>query len=147
MTQQHEGTGSGLTSDEAAIRLAQDGPNRLPSPRRPSLARHLLEQLVHFFAVMLWVEGVLAFVAGSPELGVAIFVVIVVNATFAFVQENRADRAADRLHALRRCRRARREEASPFLPRDSGHHHRSESSTGCRHRGRADRPAGLRQHE
>jgi magnesium-transporting ATPase (P-type) len=54
----------------------------------------------HFFALMLWVAGGLAFVAGMPQLGVAIFVVIVVNGVFAFVQEQRAERAAERLRDL-----------------------------------------------
>jgi magnesium-transporting ATPase (P-type) len=90
----------GLTAEDAADRLARHGRNQLPAPRRPSGARRLLGQLVHFFAVMLWVAGVLAFVAGLPQLGVAIFLVIVVNALFATVQENRADRAGDRLRAL-----------------------------------------------
>ena len=49
---------------------------------------------------MLWVAGALAFVAGMPQLGVAIFVVIVVNGAFAFVQEHRAERAAERLRDL-----------------------------------------------
>jgi magnesium-transporting ATPase (P-type) len=100
MTHQHEGIGSGLTSEEAAVRLVRNGPNRLPAARRPGAAQRLFGKLVHFFAVMLWAAGVLAFVAGLPQLGAAIFVVIVVNAVFAFVQESRADRAADRLHAL-----------------------------------------------
>ncbi|RIQ18234.1 cation-translocating P-type ATPase [Jiangella rhizosphaerae] len=91
---------AGLSSDEAAARLARDGPNRLPAPARTSAARRLLDQLVHFFAVMLWLAAALAFVAGLPQLGVAIVVVIVLNALFAFVQESRADRAADRLRDL-----------------------------------------------
>jgi magnesium-transporting ATPase (P-type) len=56
--------------------------------------------MVHFFAVMLWVAGLLAFVAGMPQLGTAIFLVIVVNGVFAFVQEHRAERAAERLQQL-----------------------------------------------
>jgi magnesium-transporting ATPase (P-type) len=91
---------SGLTSGEAAARLAREGPNRLPPPQRPSAFRRIADQLLHFFAVMLWVAGALAFLAGLPELGVAIFGVIVLNAAFAFVQETRADRAAERLRAL-----------------------------------------------
>jgi magnesium-transporting ATPase (P-type) len=91
---------TGLTSLEAAARLARDGPNRLPPPKRPSALRRFADQLLHFFAVMLWVAGGLALLAGLPELGVAIFAVIVLNAAFAFVQESRADRAADRLRAL-----------------------------------------------
>jgi len=33
--------------------------------------------MVHFFALLFWVAGGLAFVAGLPQLGIAIFVVIV----------------------------------------------------------------------
>jgi len=90
----------GLSSQQAADRLARDGPNRLPPPRRPHPLRRLADQLVHFFALMLWVAGALAFVADLPELGVAIFVVVVLNALFAFAQETRADRAAERLREL-----------------------------------------------
>jgi magnesium-transporting ATPase (P-type) len=49
---------------------------------------------------MLWTAGVLAVVAGMPELGGAIFVIIVTNGVFAFVQEHRAERASEHLEAL-----------------------------------------------
>ena len=91
---------AGLTSDEAARRLARDGPNVLPVARPTPAWRRLASQLFHFFALMLWVAGAMAFVAGMPQLGVAIFVVIVVNGLFAFVQEHRAERAAERLRDL-----------------------------------------------
>jgi len=93
-------TTQGLTSAEAADRRATHGPNRLPAPRRPSAARRLAGELTHFFAVMLWVAGLLALLAGLPELGVAIFAVILLNALFAFAQQTRADHAADRLRAM-----------------------------------------------
>jgi calcium-translocating P-type ATPase len=57
-------------------------------------------QFSHFFALMLWVAGALALVAAMPQLGIAIFVVILVNGVFAFVQEQRAERAAERLQDL-----------------------------------------------
>jgi magnesium-transporting ATPase (P-type) len=56
--------------------------------------------MVHFFALLFWVAGALAFVAGLPELGVAVFVVVVLNGAFAFVQEQRAEHAAERLRDL-----------------------------------------------
>jgi magnesium-transporting ATPase (P-type) len=93
-------TAAGLSTAEAAGRLASEGPNRLPAPRRPSAARRLAGELTHFFAVILWLAGMLAFVAGMPELGIAIFAVILVNAVFAFAQQARADRAAERLGAM-----------------------------------------------
>jgi len=91
---------AGLTSVDATLRLQADGPNVLPAVGRPSLLRRFLGELVHFFALMLWVAGVLALVGGMPQLGIAIFGVIIINAVFSFVQENRADKAAERLRAL-----------------------------------------------
>jgi magnesium-transporting ATPase (P-type) len=93
-------TAAGLSSTEAARRSAAEGPNRLPAPSRPSTARRLVGELTHFFAVMLWGAGLLALVAGLPQLGVAIFAVIVLNALFAFAQQARADRASDRLREM-----------------------------------------------
>jgi magnesium-transporting ATPase (P-type) len=90
----------GLTSAVAAARRAAEGPNLLPAPRRPSAARRFVGELTHFFAIMLWVAGVLALLARLPELGIAVFAVIVLNAAFAFAQETRADHAAERLRAM-----------------------------------------------
>ncbi len=93
-------TTRGLTSPQAAARLAEQGPNRLPAPRRVPAVRRLADELTHFFALMLWVAGGLALVAGLPQLGVAIFAVIVLNAVFAFAQQARADRAAEKLREM-----------------------------------------------
>src|SRR5215203_1008944 len=91
---------TGLTREEAERRLARDGRNELPPQRGPTLIGQLVHELVHFFALMLWAAGALACVAGLPQLGIAIFAVVVVNATFSFVQERRSDQAAQRLRAL-----------------------------------------------
>jgi calcium-translocating P-type ATPase len=64
------------------------------------LVRRLVGELVHFFALMLWVAGGLALVAGMPQLGIAIFAVIVINAVFALAQEARADHAAAKLRSM-----------------------------------------------
>ena len=90
----------GLTAEEAARRLARDGPNDLPSARSVPAWRHLLAQMTHFFAALLWVAAALAAVAGMPELAVAIAVVVVVNGVFAFFQEHRANQAAARLRSM-----------------------------------------------
>ena len=55
---------------------------------------------MHFFALLLWAAAALAFVGGLPQLGVAIAIVVVLNGVFAFVQEYRADRAAEALRDL-----------------------------------------------
>jgi magnesium-transporting ATPase (P-type) len=91
---------AGLSSVEASRRLAADGPNQLPEPRRPSALRHLGKQFTHLLAILLWVASGLALLAGQPPLAAAIVVVIVLNAVFAFAQEHRADRSAERLRSL-----------------------------------------------
>ena len=93
-------TVNGLSSSEAARRSAAEGPNQLPRPPRPSLLRQFLRQLTHLLALLLWVAAALALVAGMPELTVAIVVVVLLNAGFAFAQEYRADRSAERLNEM-----------------------------------------------
>ena len=96
----HDEAIKGLTRAEVAVRLARDGPNAVPRPRRPSRLRALAAQLTHFFALLLWAAGILALVAGMPQLGIAIFVVVVLNGAFAYAQEARAEHAAERLRDL-----------------------------------------------
>ena len=90
----------GLTSAEAADRLRRDGANVVPRPRRTPAWLRFLRELTGFFAIMLWVAAVLAWFAGMPQLGIAVVAVIVVNGVFSFIQESRADRAAERLATL-----------------------------------------------
>jgi calcium-translocating P-type ATPase len=90
----------GLSSDQVRSLRQRYGPNLLPPPRRPPAALLLLKQAWHFFAIMLWVAAGLALLAGLPQLAAAIAVVVIVNAVFSFVQEHRADRAAERLRDL-----------------------------------------------
>ncbi|HET9648443.1 MAG TPA: cation-transporting P-type ATPase [Microlunatus sp.] len=90
----------GLDSAEAERRLEQEGPNELPSLRRPSMIGQLAGQFTHLLAVLLWVAAGLALLAGQPPLAVAIVFIIVLNAVFAFAQELRADRSAERLQRM-----------------------------------------------
>ncbi|MGZ4618552.1 MAG: cation-translocating P-type ATPase [Frankiaceae bacterium] len=91
--------GRGLSGREAGRRLEVVGPNELP--RRPAEPwwRELVRQVIHPLALLLWAAGVLAFVAGTPTLGWAIFAVIALNALFAFAQERQAVRAVEALRA------------------------------------------------
>ncbi|HEY7433252.1 MAG TPA: cation-transporting P-type ATPase, partial [Streptosporangiaceae bacterium] len=91
--------GRGLSGREAGRRREVVGPNELP--RRPAEPwwRELVRQVSHPLALLLWAAGVLAFVAGTPTLGWAIFAVIALNALFAFAQERQAVRVVEALRA------------------------------------------------
>ena len=90
----------GLSEREAARRLQHVGPNALPPEVSSRWARELADQLVHPLALVLWAAAVLAWFAGTAPISLAIVLVIVVNAVFAFVQERQAQHATEALNAL-----------------------------------------------
>jgi P-type Ca2+ transporter type 2C len=91
---------AGLTSVEATKRLGQYGPNEIREIRGRAMIWKFLENFYHLFAIMLWVGGILAFVGGMPQLGWAIFAVILINAVFSFWQEYRAEKATEALKLM-----------------------------------------------
>jgi Ca2+-transporting ATPase len=94
-----QSTPQGLSHVEAQRRLERFGANRLPSLRRRPLLLRFIDQLVHFMALLLWVAGALAFAAGTPQLGWAIWAVVLINGVFSFWQDYQAERT---LAALKR---------------------------------------------
>lgn len=98
---------TGLSPEEANLRLLRDGPNSLQEVRGPSLFLRFLRQFTHFLALLLWVAAGLSFLAeffqpgqGMATLGWAILGVILINACFSFIQEYKAERAVQALRRL-----------------------------------------------
>ncbi len=88
---------AGLTAADATARLAQHGPNALDSaPRRSSLAI-LVHQFRSLIVLLLVVASTIAFVVGDTTEGIAILLVIVLNALIGFGTEWKAARALDSL--------------------------------------------------
>lgn len=88
---------TGLTAAEAAKRLAEDGPNKIADEQKRPLWQVFLANFTHLMAILLWVAGIIAIVADLPELGIAVFLVNVINGVFSFLQEYRAGKATDAL--------------------------------------------------
>jgi magnesium-transporting ATPase (P-type) len=89
----------GLPAREAARRLVMYGPNELVRRGGATWPRDLLDQLIHPLALLLWLAAALAAVSGSGPLAWAIVGVILLNAGFAFWQEQQAERAVEALAA------------------------------------------------
>ncbi len=91
---------TGLTDAEAAERLAQHGPNRLPAPPKRS---PVLRFLAHFHNVLIYVLVASAVITASLghfiDTGV-ILAVVIANATIGFIQEGRAERAMDAIREM-----------------------------------------------
>jgi len=97
----------GLSSQEARRRLNDFGTNEIASAQKKNYLKEYLKQYMQFFAVLLEVAALLAFVAhryapaeGNDILGYAIVVAVIINATFSFWQEYKADKAMEALLRL-----------------------------------------------
>src|SRR5262245_117401 len=75
---------TGLTPEEVGERQDRFGPNRIREANGKPLRQKLLAHFLHLMAVLLWVGGLIAFVAGLPQLGVAIWLVVLINGAFSF---------------------------------------------------------------
>ena len=91
---------SGLGQDEATRRLQAVGRNSLVEVKGQPLLFKFLGNFTHLMALLLWAGGLVAFVAQMPQLGVAIWLVNVINGAFSFWQEYKAEQATAALRRL-----------------------------------------------
>ncbi|SKC59911.1 HAD-IC family P-type ATPase [Krasilnikoviella flava] len=90
----------GLSAADAAARLAEVGPNRLPPPEKDPLWKRVL---VHFDDVLIYillVSAVLKAILGDWVDFTVILLVAVVNAAIGFIQEGRAESALDGIRQM-----------------------------------------------
>jgi magnesium-transporting ATPase (P-type) len=91
---------SGLTTAEAARRLADGGPNSLPQPPRDGL---LLRFFKHFHNLLIYVliaSALITALLGHWVDTVVIAAVVVVNAIIGVVQEGKAEKAMDAIRHM-----------------------------------------------
>ena len=85
---------NGLSSTEATLRLSQYGANVLVVKKQKSELFKFLLQFKNYFAVLLIIGGLLAFLAesvapgqGNLHIAYALFSVVLLNAVFTYLQE------------------------------------------------------------
>jgi magnesium-transporting ATPase (P-type) len=91
---------SGLTQNEAEIRLQNHGPNRLPTAAKRSV---FLRFLSHFHNILIYVligsAVITAFLDHWVDTGV-ILAVVIANAIIGFIQEGKAEKAMDAIRHM-----------------------------------------------
>ncbi|WP_067561283.1 cation-translocating P-type ATPase [Halofilum ochraceum] len=93
-------TRAGLSSEEAARRRAEVGPNRLPESRGRSPVKRLLSQFNNLLIVVLLVAATLSALMDHWVDAVVILGVVLVNAVIGFVQEGRAEEALNAIRGM-----------------------------------------------
>ncbi len=98
---------SGLGSDDVRRRQAEFGANIIEQKAKKNYLKEYFLQYIQFFPILLEIAGILAFVAevyqpgqGNDILGYAIFGAVVINASFTFWQNFKADKAMEALLKL-----------------------------------------------
>jgi calcium-translocating P-type ATPase len=88
---------SGLTTEEAKVRLKKYGFNMLVEKKQFSTIYKLAIHFKDLFGVLLLVASVLAAIGGMPELSIGILGVVLINIFFSLLQESRAEKAMQTL--------------------------------------------------
>ncbi len=90
----------GLSPDEAARRLAEYGPNRLPEPARRGPLMRFLAQFHNVLIYVLLVAALVTALMGHWIDTIVILAVVILNAIIGYVQEGRAESAMEAIRNM-----------------------------------------------
>ena len=91
---------SGLSSNEAARRLARDGPNDIREQGRRSIQNMIVSQFKDFMILVLIAAALVSGIVGDAEETIAILAIVLLTAAIGIFQDFRAERAIAALKRL-----------------------------------------------
>jgi len=91
---------TGLTSEEASLRLSQFGRNELKEKPRPTFLKMVFDQLNNFVVILLIVASVVSAILGDYIEAGAILLIVILNSVLGVIQESRAEEALAALRKL-----------------------------------------------
>lgn len=90
----------GLQGEEVTKHQAQYGKNIISEAKQKSMLKTFASNFTSMMALLLWVAGAIAIFADMPELGIAVWLVNVINGVFSFWQEFQANKATEALKKM-----------------------------------------------
>ncbi|GAO17970.1 hypothetical protein UVI_02056210 [Ustilaginoidea virens] len=90
----------GLSGQEAAHRLARDGPNAIKGAKGLSAWEMFMQQIANALTVVLVAVAAISFTIGDFTEGSVVVAVIVLNITVGLIQDYRAEKTIQSLYAL-----------------------------------------------
>jgi len=98
---------TGLSVQEANLRLEKNGPNKLNEIKKKSFLMKLAAQFKEFMIIILLIAAILAIVMaylpsgdGNPTDGILIISIVVINALLSVFQEHKAEKSTEAIKAL-----------------------------------------------
>ena len=93
-------TTDGLSSEEAARLLAENGKNELSEEKKKSVLQVFLSQFADLLVIILIIAAIISMVSGNIESTIVIFAVIIMNAILGTVQHVKAEKSLESLKSL-----------------------------------------------
>lgn len=107
----------GLSDDEAKNRLAQYGKNEIEKKKKQSNVKLFFKNFISTMAILLWIAGTISIIScfiasespssigflkdpGMLYLGIAIFLVNIINGVFSFIQQFKANKSTEALSKM-----------------------------------------------
>ncbi|HEX7599831.1 MAG TPA: magnesium-translocating P-type ATPase, partial [Polyangia bacterium] len=100
LLEQLNSTPTGLTAAEAETRLETYGPNTVARENRLSFFGRLWDNVKNPLVILLVILGLVSYLTGDVDATVVIFIMVLLGIVLRFVQESRADHAAEQLKAM-----------------------------------------------
>lgn len=91
---------NGLSSNDAANRFSEFGPNQLESPSKPSPLRIFLSKFKDYMVLVLIFAAIISYIAGESTNAYVILGIVVLVAIIGFIQEFKAERAMEALRDM-----------------------------------------------
>ena len=97
---QLETTSNGLSQDAITARLEQYGPNEVAREKRRTWLMRLWDNIKNPLVILLVLLGVISFLTGDMRATIVILTMVILGIILRYVQESRADNAAEQLKAM-----------------------------------------------
>ena len=98
--QQLNTTSNGLNQAEAESRLEQFGPNEVAREKRRTWLLLLWDNIKNPLVILLVILGIISYATGDTPGSIVILVMVILGIVLRYVQESRADHAAEQLKAM-----------------------------------------------
>lgn len=90
----------GLSSDLAAKRLEENGPNKIESKKKKSLGKKIAEQIIDPMVILLIVASIVSAFTGDKIECAIIIAIVIINAIMSIIQEGRAEDSVEALQKM-----------------------------------------------
>lgn len=89
-----------MSSELAAKRLEENGPNKIESKKKKSLGKKIVEQIIDPMVILLIVASIFSAFTGDKVECFIIIAIVIINAIMSIIQEGKAEDSVEALQKM-----------------------------------------------